>query len=481
MKKLLALLLALVMVLSFAACGGEEEEPKKDRNKKTTDKVTEPDVQIEGEEIELDLFTLVYDSEIWEEDEDYKDDTNESWSKTVVTVPDGDSYKTSVSIWASVEDLSGFRENLHSYGFEAEKYVDGDYDTVDIGGIEFLEYETEYWGEACTCYFARAEAAGASIHIEILGDYDDAVDSLLKGLKFTLKDKGNEDIWPWQGKPFEADDATATVGEFTVESAWIPFDESFVTFETFDNSVAVVDDTVYILSAGKLYAYDFTEKLELDEEYAVNENHDTIYADESGFVWISGFMADFMALQDGKEVYNFGDEFDTIAMAPNGQWGVNWFSGPECTLVTVNGDAISTKDITFEEVDTIMHLNVDNDFIYVCGSDTNSDHKVFVYDKNGNLQMTLAGEDGDGMGSITFMAQVDGGFMGLDGNMRTVVFWDEAGNWVGELEDSDLFGTYYPWFCSAAILEDGSILVIMTEDRADESAMELVAFKITVS
>ena len=142
--------------------------------------------------------------------------------------------------------------------------------------------------------------------------------------------------------------------------------------------------------------------------------------------------------------------------------------------------ALQATDITFSEVDTISHLNVDNDYIYVCGSDADYNHHVYVYDKTGKLIMTLAGEDGEGLGSVTFVAKVNGGFMGLDGNLRDVVFWDASGNWAGSIEDGDLFGTYYPWFCGGTVLEDGSVLILMTEDRADESAMELVAFKVTV-
>ena len=252
-----------------------------------------------------------------------------------------------------------------------------------------------------------------------------------------------------------------------------------MTFETFDNCIAVIGDEAYILSEGKLYTYDLNEVLELSREQDADENHDGLYADENGVLWISGFMADFMGLQDGEEVYNFGSDFDCVAVAPNGQWGVSWFSGPDCQILTI-GDDVKATDITFSEVDTIFHLNVDNDYIYVCGSDEDYNHHVYVYDKAGNLKMTLAGQDGEGLGSITFVAKVNGGFMGLDGNMRDVVFWDEGGNWVGSVEDSDLFGTYYPWFCGATVLEDGSIFVIMTEDRSDESAMELVAFKVTV-
>ena len=71
--------------------------------------------------------------------------------------------------------------------------------------------------------------------------------------------------------------------------------------------------------------------------------------------------------------------------------------------------------------------------------------------------------------------------MALDGNMRDVVLWAEDGTWLGALEGEDIFGTYYPWFATADVMDDGSILVVMTEERADDSAMEAIAFKISVS
>ena len=268
MKKLLAILLALVMVLSLAACGGgdEEEETKKSRKEKTTEEQTEPEEELEGEELELDLFTLTYDPDIWAFDEEDDVNTNETWSKGTMTIPDGDDdYETWFEMWASVEGLENFREHLRDYGFDAEEYVDGEYDTVEIGGIDFLKYEAEYWGEATTRYVARDESARTTIHIEVLGEYGDEAEALLDSLKFTLEDIDNEDIWPWEGEPFEADDVTETVGKFTVESVWVPFEESFVTFETFDNCIAVIGDEAYILSEGKLYTYDLSEGLELSQ------------------------------------------------------------------------------------------------------------------------------------------------------------------------------------------------------------------------
>ena len=104
---------------------------------------------------------------------------------------------------------------------------------------------------------------------------------------------------------------------------------------------------------------------------------------------------------------------------------------------------------------------------------------MFVYNFDGKLQNTLADEEGEGLGSITYVTATDNGFIGLDGNMREVILWDAKGKYVGAADDTDLFSTDYPWFCDATILEDGSILVIITDERADASATELVAFKLS--
>ena len=146
----------------------------------------------------------------------------------------------------------------------------------------------------------------------------------------------------------------------------------------------------------------------------------------------------------------------------------------------LSGGIMTTAPITFKEISTISTLTIDDNYIYVTGSAADeSGHKVFVYNTDGVLQKTLTDADGSGLGSITFMAQTANGFIGLDGNMREIVLWNADGTYIGAIEDSDLFGTDYPWFCGGTKLSDGSIMVIMTEDRADESAMELVAFKLS--
>lgn len=126
-----------------------------------------------------------------------------------------------------------------------------------------------------------------------------------------------------------------------------------------------------------------------------------------------------------------------------------------------------------------MNVRVDENNIYVCASAADdSGHKVFVYNKDGVLQKTLCDAEGEGLGSITFVTQTENGYIGFDGNMRDVLLWDNNGTFIAEISDSDLFDTNYPWFCSSTVLSDGSILTLMTEEREDRSATELIVFQV---
>ena len=67
----------------------------------------------------------------------------------------------------------------------------------------------------------------------------------------------------------------------------------------------------------------------------------------------------------------------------------------------------------------------------------------------------------------------------MDVNMRTIFFWDTTGNYIGTLEDSDLFGTNYPWFANTVVTPDGTIFTVMTEERSDKSAKEVLIYQIS--
>ena len=318
--------------------------------------------------------------------------------------------------------------------------------------------------------------------IEIIGEYEDErVDKLLSGLTINLEDTGNVDgPWYWEGEPFSAQPRSAMVGTYTVSSQWLPITDCIVTKETFEHAAAVIGDQVFLLVDGQLKRYDYDgTSLKFAEDIALDSEYEAIFADITGTIWLSNFMEPLISWKDGAQTASYeGPSY--VAMHPSGTWGISWFSGPECEKITLSGGAVATGPIVFKEVDLISHLLVDENHIYVTGSAADeSGHKIFVYDTNGALQLTLADSDGSGMGSVTFVAETANGYLALDGNMREVVLWTKDGTYIGAAEDSELFGTSYPWFCGGVKLADGSILAIMTEDRADESAMELVAFKLS--
>jgi len=204
----------------------------------------------------------------------------------------------------------------------------------------------------------------------------------------------------------------------------------------------------------------------------------------NGAMVLSGFMQPVVGHDGDAALYSYQGP-DNFVMAPDGTWGISWFSSGDATeKYTFKDGALVGEAMPFSEVKVISNLNIDDTYIYVAGSSVEGNgHYVFVYDHSGVLQMQLGGDPNGsfGLGSVTFVAKTVNGFLALDGNMREIVLWTADGTWLGAVEDSDLFGTNYPWFATADVMADGSILVVMTEDRADESAMEAISFKITVS
>lgn len=470
MKRLLAVLLTLIMIVSMTACGGGSGGGDGGSAGKET--------------LEATLWTLNYDPDVWSYQEDDFSD-GESYSSIIMIIPgeEEDSYDVNAEISVSVEDPYTFRDYLTNYGFDQYEYAENNaYEFTKIGGVDCLTNEGEYWGDPALRYFARIENAGATVFIEILGEYEDErVAELLSGLTIKAEDTGNVDgPWSWEGEPFSAEPGSSMVGTYTVNSEWIPFNESVITGETFEHDVAVVGDKAYILSEGKLKQYAFDgSALTYEQDIAFENEFSAVDAASDGSIWLSNFMEPLINWKDGAQTASYEGP-DNVAMHPSGTWGISWFSGPECEKITLSGGSLSSSPMNFAEVSTIMHLMVDENYIYVCGTDVNDEnHKVFVYNHDGALQKTLTDADGSGLGSITFMAETGNGFIGLDGNMREIVLWSKDGNYIGTADDGDMFGTNYPWFCSATKLDDGSILAIMTEDRADESAMELIAFKLS--
>ena len=493
-KKIVALFLISTMCLTGMTACGKKEAPEEtivetatddaEKAEKTKEVKEEAPVAVGGDTLDTNLWTVNYDSSVWSYDEDVLYDS-ESCVYSELAITDGDSTKVTIEIDAEISGPFDFRDKLYNYGLDEYEYVEnGAYDRVDIGGIEFVTTTSTYYGDDCVIYLGRVEHAKESVFIKVYGDVSDSnIDSLLAGISFKISDIGNVDgPWYWEGEPIRVADLSGTVGSFTVSTHQLVMDEPDITHETFGHRIALVGDKVYVLSKDEVKAYNYDgSALTFDTSYTLDNEYSEIQATPDGTLIISDFMKPMIEWKDGTIINDYSS-LDTsyVAMHPSGTWGISFFANSECAKVTVNGDGTgSMEDLAFPEVSLVQHVNVSDNYIFVCGSPEDGDHAVYVYDLNGSYVMTLTKDEGSfGLGSCTYVAETANGFMAMDGNMREVVFWDKSGAYIGSLEDGDLFGTNYPWFCGSATLEDGTVLTIMTEERPDESADEAIVFTI---
>lgn len=478
----LACLIFVILMLSVHSVYGRDDLGEQEQ---VSAEIEQDSVCKFPKTIKANLWDLVYDEQdgwVYGEDDLYD---SETFSEITMSIPkEGeDESIVSVEIYASIEGSYSFRDYLTSNGFDEYEYaVNQSYELTDIGGLGFLKKEVDYWGSPCLRYLSRAESASATVMIQIFGEYnDERVDKLMSGLTFRLEDIGNEDgPWYWEGTPFSAQAHSVMVGTYTLDSQWIPITDCIMTKEIFNHAVAVSGNQVFLLVDGALKRYDYDgTSLIFAEDIILDNEYERISSDLTGTIWLSNFMEPLISLKDGVKTASYeGTEY--VAMHPSGTWGVAWFSGAECKKIILSDGTIKTEPIVFKEVDLVRRVLIDENHIYVSGSAVDDDNqKVFIYDAEGSLQMTLTGSNGESLGSVTFVTETENGYLALDGNMREVVLWTKDGTYIGKIDDIDLFDTEYPWLCDATKLSDGSILVIMTDTREDESAQELIAFKLS--
>ena len=471
MKKLLTFLLALAMLFSFAACG--DDTPDKPDNTK------QPSANSDST-IEASLFTVDFGGDWINIEDEFKNE--EEYSKAVLQIldpEDNEYYLVEATISVEIDEPYDFREDLVYYGFNQYEYKENNaYETVNIGGVDLLKYNDS---DDTLVYFNRVEGANASVYVKFdaVDTEDSRIDALFEGITFNLEDIGNVDgPWEWEGEEFYADDTSVNAGAFTVETQFVPFESPITTFETFEHSVAAIGDRIYVLTEGELNVchYNGTELVFVEKIDLPEDDYDRIESTSDGRLWVSGGMNDVLCIKDGNIVATYED-IDNLAIHPSGTWGVDFFTSNECNIINISGNAFTATPVVFKEAKTVMHICVDENNIYVCASAADDiGHKVFIYNKLGVLQKTLCDADGEGLGSVTFITQTANGYIAFDGNMRDVLLWDNNGAFIEEISDRDLFSTGYPWFCDSAVLDDGTIITIMTDDREDKSATELVAF-----
>lgn len=483
-KKFLAMLLAVLMLISLAGCGGSNDPVQTPTKATEPAKPTQPAQTQPAENLSIHentYFTVGYAEEDgWTlAEDDYS--TYESGGDVYLRILDADGYtEHMVEIQAYEDDHEDFRYDLHFNGFDQKAYVDGSLETVTIGG-QTMVYVDRSYGERY--FFGRNEAAGVTYSI-LAGSWEDPrVQKVVENITFTISGTDNIDPpWPWEGAPFSGGTLTQTVGTFTLTAEFLPMAEPFVTYETFDHDIAVIGDKVYLLSDGGLYQYAYgSGSLELLKQIPLNEEYTILEKNDKGELVLSNFMEPVIGHDGESTLYSYEGP-EKFSVSPDGTWGISWFvSGDECQKYTFADGTLTGEDIAFSEVDTLSQICIDRNYILVSGSSAADDeHYLFVYDHSGNLKLQLAGEpDGFGLGSITYAVSTPNGFLALDGNMREVVLWTADGTWIGAADDGDLFGTGYPWIAAADVAADGSIFIVMSDTRQDESADEVLVFKLS--
>ena len=492
-KKLLAAIMAVLMLVSLVACGEGNGPANSTTAPKATDKATESPAATDPAPDETTapaanltvhentFFTVGYNEEDgWTLAED-DIEAYEGGGYAYLRILDEDGYTgLLVYIEAYEESASSFRETLYANGVDMKAYVDGIWVSETIGGLQMAAVDKE---DGEWYFFGRNEAAGVSYTVHVTDWENPNVPAVIENISFTASGTDNIDPpWPWEGDPFSGSTLSQMVGTYNLTAQFLPMEEPLVTYETFEHDIVVMGDKVYLLSDCALYqyAYDgdslvFVKEIELPGEYEILEKG------ADGNLVLSRFMEPVFGHNGDSAQFSY-DGPDKFAVAPGGTWGISWFlSGEDCELYSFQDGTLSGSPFPFPEVDTISQVCIDSNYILVSGSSKeDSDHYLFVYDYSGELQLQLGGEpDGIGLGSITYATSTPNGFLALDGNMREIVLWSADGTWIGAADDGDLFGTSYPWIAAADMAEDGSILIVMSEERADESADEVLVFKLS--
>lgn len=484
MKKHVRLMICILMsVMVLVACG--QKTPKVDQN--------QPEVEFTDRE-KLDMgFLQVYIPKTWQYDKEKMQKTD---SFSVVTFFDGeqaDSSTSTVKVEATKEDTYQFRSKLFTNAVDLKDYADGKVKTTAIGNAEYVNLPEKY-GQ--TLYMYRHTPSGISYTISVKGEKDnDVIQELFEGIIVDLKDTGNKEApWPWDGQAIAPEVEKQMVGTYTISPKFIPFDEPETNFHSTDHRFMKYENQLFLLFQHDLHTYEWKEKglkhvstLELDDEY------EYVSLGKDGMLYLSQGVFEVIGVKDGKKALQTTVKGD-LAMHPSGDWGISFWNSTDPQKVTnqngnltaepwiltgLNDDA--NRQGPFSSIDNV---EITQQYIMVAGKIADEDDatKIIVYSHDGNPLFTLGGggsQHDDLLGFITGMAETENGFVAIDGNMREIQFWTKDGTHIGSIDSDDLFGTNYPWLEDMQRLEDGEILVMLTQKREDHSAEEVLLFSFT--
>lgn len=483
----LVLCMAMLMACGQKKAGAEGE-------KMQSEKAEQPEAEFKDRE-SLDLgFFKVYYPENWKYDEESMQNEEKFSNISFFDGETRDSSEHTVYIEASKEDAYSFRKELVALGVELKDYAEGKMETISMGNAEYTAMPENNSGS--NTYRYRYEASGTSYTIKIQGEVEnDSVKDLLEGIMLEQKDEGLTDSpWPWDGAPVQPELTQQMVGHYTIVPEYIPFEEPQGVLQIMDHQFVKNGDQVFHLLGNKLDTYEYSDSgLKFVSSAELEDEYEYLSADSSGMLYLSPGIQTVIGVKDGQKAFQTTITGE-LNMHSSGEWGISfWVNSDTQKITNQSGNLISEPWILtglnddasrkgpFSMLDDV---EVTNSHIMVAGKIAAEDGKtqIIVYDYDGNQLLELGGTDSgdsDNLGAITGMAETENGFVAIDGNMREIQFWAKDGTHLGAISTNEIFGVSYPWLEDMQLLDDGSILILLTQEREDESADELMFFRLT--
>ena len=503
MRKISTMAALLLTALALVACGSKEP-PAPAPAENTPPAVTEavvpdvPEAPVEEEPTEAKYETpfwsaVLPDGFTLAEDGVYESEKYGRYSFEYRADADSEKYDGTLKIVVSTEEsLGSFRRGISDTQEELRDYANG-VGTVEVGGVVCKYSERESWGSMERTYRGRNEPRKTELTITISGSVpDDVYAALLDSFEVLTEDVGNVDApYPWDGERLTPDAQPQMVGTFTIEAQYLEVDESLVLNDTMDTTIAAAKGKLYAITRKEMVELEFTDTgLKFNEMRMMEESYEYADADNAGNLYLSPGLSEIVIMDGFTQTFQSSLKYD-LAIHPSGDWGITFWVGTDTAKVTVGDGIMSAEPWVLTSMNddaarvgpfnSISTISINDKHILVAGKHFESrDEIVIVYDLNGKELFTLADtkDDRSGLGYTSGVVETANGFMVADGNMRDLVFWNTKGEFIGKADVAKLFGLRYCWMEDVTVTADGDIIVAASEDRSDDSAEELILYRI---
>ena len=200
--------------------------------------------------------------------------------------------------------LEYYASELYDLGINAyDVIVEDSYETVSIGGMEFVQGETDYY----KAFLGYDQESAMYAKIMVYGDPEDPrVTELIDNVTFHKKEyTKTKTPWYWDGDVYVPKDTEPVqVGNFTVEAEYLPIDTVYPTFNSGYSKVAKSDGWYYVLTDGDVSEYAEEDGgLAYEGDVYFDFDVENIFGDEAGNLY---------ALGNGGPLVRWGTEEDEV-------------------------------------------------------------------------------------------------------------------------------------------------------------------------